>query len=363
MLFHLGLILLVLYLGALVAHRFRQSSVLVFILAGIALQFFVPHSDIMSFLAQMGAMLLLFTIGLDFSPERLQRSGRRMLIATALDAVINLPLGVLVGIALGFDLLSALVLGGVIYNNSTSIIARLIIDSRRSALPETEYAVGVSVFQDLITALYVAVLAGMMQTEGMQAWQVVLVFMKALGFFAGAFGAALLLRPLLHRLMAHESLEVFLFFVFSFMIVLAALAESLGMSAAIGVFFAGFILPERAFRERVERVIAPFRDLFAALFFVSFGLLMELEHVSAVLGMSAVIIGVALGGKLATGWAIGRLTQLSKRASLRLGVALIPRGEFSILLASLAPAPLLDLTVILVLVLALLGPVLMRWSE
>lgn len=107
MLFQLGLIVLVLYLGALLAHRLKQSSVPVFILAGVGLQPFIAHSDVIGFLAQLGAMLLLFTIGLDFSPERLRRSGRTLLGATLLDALINLPLGILVGLALGFDLLGA----------------------------------------------------------------------------------------------------------------------------------------------------------------------------------------------------------------------------------------------------------------
>lgn len=363
MLFQLGILLVVLYLGAFVAHRLKQSSVPVFILAGICLKFFAPNPELMRFLAQLGAMLLLFTIGLDFSPERLRRSGRRVMIATLLDALINLPLGILVGVVLGFDLLSALIIGGVLYNNSTSIIARLIIDFRRSALPETEYAVGISVFQDLVTALYLAVIAGVVHSSDVPFWELLLIVGKAVGFFIGAFGAAVLLHPVLHRLMAHESLEVFLFFVMAFLLMLAAIAEWLGLSSAIGAFFAGFILPEREFRERLERVIAPFRELFAAIFFVSFGVLIELFQLSQAALLSIVTVLVALGGKLMTGWAIGHLIRLSRRASLRLGVALVPRGEFSILLASLAPAPVLDITVITVLVLALLGPFLMRWTE
>lgn len=363
MLFQLGILLVVLYLGALVAHRLKQSSVPVFIVAGICLKFLAPNPEWMHFLAQVGAMLLLFTIGLDFSPERLRRSGPRVLVATLVDALINLPLGILVGILLGFDLVSALIIGGVLYNNSTSIIARLIIDFRRSALLETEYAVGVSVLEDLVTALYLAVITGVVRGGDVQPGELLIIIGKTLGFFLGAYAAAVLLRPVLHRLMAHESLEVFLFFVMAFLLVLAAIAEWLGLSSAIGAFFAGFILPEREFRERLERVIAPFRELFAGIFFVSFGVLMELSQLGQAALFSIVTVIAALGGKLMTGWAIGRLMRLSRRASLRLGVALVPRGEFSILLASLAPAPVLDITMITVLVLALLGPLLMKWSS
>lgn len=363
MLFQLGLILLVLYLGALLAHQLRQSSVPVFILAGLGLQLVVSHSDVIAFMAQLGAMLLLFTIGLDFSPERVRRSSRKIFVATALDLLFNLPLGIVVGWALGLDLLSALILGGVLYNNSTSIIARLIIDFRRSAFPETEYAVGVSVYQDLVTALYLAVLAGLVHTTSLDLGGIFIVLVKTVGFFGGAFGAAMLLRPVLQRLMAHESLEVFLLFVLAFIVVLAAIAEWLGLSGAIGAFFAGFILPEQEFRERLERVIAPFRDLFAAIFFVSFGMLLDLSEFARIALWVPVVLVVAIAGKLLTGMVIGRFVSLGRAAAARLGIVLLPRGEFSILLAGLAPEPsLLALTVIIVLVLALLGPLLMKWS-
>lgn len=365
MLFQLGLIVLVLYLGALLAHRIKQSSVPIFILAGVALQLFVAHSDVIGFLAQLGAMLLLFTIGLDFSPARLRRSGRMLLGATLVDALINLPLGIVVGLAVGFDLMGAIILGGVLYNNSTSLMARFLIDFKRTALPETEYAVGVSVLQDLVTALYLAVIAGVVHTDGIGGLEILLVFAKTVGFFGGALLAAVVLRPALQRLLTHESIEVFLFFVFACVLVLAAIAEWLGVSAAIGAFFAGFILPEREFRERVDRVISPFRDLFAAIFFISFGLLFDMTDIGRVLAMSVFVIGAAIGGKLLTGWVIGRLGHLSRRAALRLGGALIPRGEFSILLAGLAAptTPLLPLTIVTVFVLAFVGPLLMKWTE
>lgn len=365
MLFQLGLILFVLYVGALIAHRIKQSSVPVFILAGVGLQLFIAHSDVIEFLAQVGAMLLLFTIGLDFSLERIRRSGRTLLGATLIDALINLPLGILVGLALGFDLWGAMILGGVLYNNSTSLMARFLIDFKRTALPETEYAVGVSVLQDIVTALYLAVIAGLLHTDGNWEVEILIVFVKTVGFFSGALLAAVVLRPALQRLLAHESIEVFLLFVCAFILALAAIAEWVGVSAAIGAFFAGVMLPEREFRERLERVISPFRDLFAAIFFVSFGLLFDMTDIGRVLAMSVFVIGVAIGGKLLTGWVIGRLERLSRRAAVRLGVALIPRGEFSILLAGLAvPAtPLLPLTIVTVFVLAFVGPLLMKWTE
>ncbi len=365
MLFQLGLIVLVLYVGALVAHRFKQSSVPVFILAGLGLQFFIAHSDVIGLLAQLGAMLLLFTIGLDFSPERIRRSGRTLLGATLIDVLINVPVGILVGLVLGFDLLGALILGGVLYNNSTSLIARFLIDFKRTALPETEYAVGISVLQDLVTALYLAVIASLLHADGVRVLDGVLAFTKTVGFFGGALVAAVVLRPVLERLLAHESIEVFLFFVFAFVLVLAAIAEWLGVSAALGAFLAGFILPEREFRERLDQVISPFRDLFAAIFFVSFGLLFDMADVGRVLVMSVLVIGAALGGKLLTAWVIGQLGHLSRRATLRLGVALLPRGEFSVLLAGLAPAEMsiLPVTIVTVFVLALGVPLLMKWAK
>ncbi len=366
MLFQLGVILFVLYIGALVAHRFRQSSVPVFILAGLGLQTVVEHSPLIDFMAQLGVMFLLFMIGLEFSPERLRHGGRRLLLAGTLDVLVNLPLGVLFGLAIGLHLLEALALGGMFYISSSAIIARNVIEFRRAANPETEYLLGVLVFEDLFIALYLSVLAGLVHAGSLQPDDILWVIAKTVGFLSAAFIAAIGLKTVLHRLLAHESIEVFLLLVLALILLLAAIAEWLGLSNAVGAFLAGFILPEAEVRERVDRVIAPFRDLFAAIFFVSFGLLIDLSSFGRVALLGPVLIVLAIAGKVATGWVIGWLFRLSQGASLRLGVALIPRGEFSILLAGLAPTasvPLLALTVMTVLILAIIGPLLMKWSD
>lgn len=366
MLFQLGVILFVLYGGALVAHRLKQSSVPVFILAGVGLQLFIQRSEIIDFMAQLGIMLLLFMIGLDFSPERLRRGGGKLLIAGGLDALINLPVGILFGLVIGLNMLEALVLGGAIYISSSTIIARNIIEFKRAANPETEYLLGILVFEDLFIALYISVLAGLIGTGNLQLDHLAWALLKTVGFLGMALGAALALPTVLQRLLAHESIEVFLLFVLSLILLMAATADYLGLSGAVGAFLAGFILPEREFRERVDRMITPFRDLFAAIFFVSFGLLIDLSSFGRVALLGPVLIVLAIAGKVATGWVIGWLFRLSQGASLRLGIALIPRGEFSILLAGLAPTasgPLLTLTVMTVLVLAAIGPLLMKWRD
>ncbi len=366
MLFQLGVILLVLYIGALVAHRLKQSSVPVFILAGVGLQLFIQHSEILDFMARLGVMLLLFMIGLDFSPERLRRGGGKLLLAGGLDVLINLPLGILFGLVIGLDILGAFVLGGVIYISSSAIIARNIIEFRRAANPETEYLLGVLVFEDFFIALYLSIVAGLIGAGSLQGDHLAWAFLKTVGFFGMAWGVALALPKVLRRFLPHESIEVLLLFVLALILLFAAVAELLELSGAVGAFLAGFVLPEREFGERVDRVIAPFRDLFAAIFFVSFGLLIDLSSFGRVALLGAVLIVLAIAGKVATGWVIGWLFRLSQGASLRLGIALIPRGEFSILLAGVAPTvsvPLLALTVMTVLVLAIIGPLLMKWSD
>ncbi len=364
MLFQLGLILLVLYLGALLAHRIKQSSVPVFILAGVGLQAFVPHSEIIDFMAQLGVMLLFFMIGLEFSPERLRRGGGKLALAGSVDVLLNLPVGVLLGLAIGLDMLGALVLGGALYISSSAIIARNIIEFRRAAHPETEYLLGVLVFEDIFIALYLSLVAGLRGAEGVPLGHLAWAFLKTLGFFGVALGATLVLHRWFRKLFAHESIEAFLLLVLALIVLFAAAGEFLGLSSAVGAFLAGFILPEREIRERVDRIITPFRDLFAAIFFVSFGLLIDPSSFGRVALLGPVVLLLAIATKILTGIAIGWLVRLSRAASVRLGIALIPRGEFSILLAGLAPEPaLLALTVVTVFVLALLGPVLMKWAD
>jgi CPA2 family monovalent cation:H+ antiporter-2 len=364
MLFQLGVILGVLYLGALLAHKIKQSSVPVFILAGVGLQAFVPHSEIIDFMAQLGVMLLLFMIGLEFSPERLRRGGGKLLLAGGLDALINLPVGILCGVVMGLDAVGALVLGGALYVSSTAIIARNTIEFRRAAHPETEYLLGVSVLEDVVSVLYLSLVVGLGGAEGVRFDHLAWTLLKMIGFFGGALAATLVLPRWLRRLIAHESIEVFLLLVLALIVMFAAVAEFLGLSSAVGAFLAGFILPEREIRERVDRAITPFRDLFAAIFFVSFGLLIDPSGFGRVALIGPIVLLVAVAGKILTGIAIGRLVRLSRAASVRLGIGLIPRGELSILLAGLASEPLLlALTVVIVFASALVGPLLMRWAE
>ncbi|HLL48015.1 MAG TPA: cation:proton antiporter, partial [Longimicrobiaceae bacterium] len=252
------------------------------------------------------------------------------------------------------------------YVSSSAIIAKSVIDMRRTANPETETALGVLVFEDLFVALLLAVISGAVLVADPSALAVAGGVGKALLFFGAVVGVAVWARPGLNRAFDLESDDLFLLLAASVVLLLSWAALAAGLSEAIGAFLAGLALAETEHRERVERLFAPLQGLFAAVFFLGFGLSIDPGTFVAVWpqALSLTLLGVAL--KVAGGWWIGKRDGLHPRSALALGLTLIPRGEFSIVLAGIAAAAgyneLAALVAMLVLALSLVGTAAIRFA-
>ncbi|MBI4410127.1 MAG: cation:proton antiporter [Gemmatimonadetes bacterium] len=353
-----GLLLGALALSGLIFRWLHISAIPAFILLGLALHPLLAESAIVDVFADLGVVLLLFFVGLEFSLGALLAGRRRLLGHGLRDLGVCYPVGFAAGLLLGWGPLGAALLGGAFYVSSSAIIARGLIELRRTANPEAEAALGILVFEDLAVALLLALLSGVVFAGG-----------DLLGGLAGAgraaafFGVALVVavagRPILDRLLGTEDDDLFLLAVAAALLLLAWVAVVSGLSEAIGAFLAGTLLAETRHKPRIEALFAPLQGLFAALFFLSFGLSIDVREFAGVWlpALALALLGVAT--KLGAGWWIGRADGLSRRAAFALGVTLIPRGEFSIVLAGVAAAagfqqarPLIAL---LVLLLALAG--------
>lgn len=336
-LFELGYILMVMFAGGLVASRLRQSVIPAYILIGLVSRGLVRGDVFIDTLADAGLVLLLFFIGLEFSLPSFIPGWRKTLRSGLVDLGFNYPLGVAFGLLAGMPLLHSLYLGAIVYMSSTAIITKTMVDNRLSAHPESPVILKILVFEDLLIAVLIALLAGLEAGRGGAG--------GTLGTLAGMAGFLVLLvflfrkgLPLINRLFNVESPELFIMLGLGFVVVIASVGKVFGISEAVGAFVAGMLFAETKHKLRLEEKLSPFKDLFAAIFFLDFGLGIEYAGIGAVVVPALVLTGLGFMTKLASGWSMGRMEGLSDRASLGVGVGLLARGEFSIILAGLIPA-------------------------
>src|SRR4051794_36592734 len=315
------------------------SAIPAYLLAGILLGPNEPHltslihpSEVTEFVAELGLVFLLFFLGLEFSLDRLRRTGRHVGLGGSVDLVVNGAIGLLVGIvAFGFNF-GALVLAAAIYVSSSAITVKGLIDFRRLADDETDLILAILLFEDLA----VAFVLGFAATGGGSAAGTLGTFAKAFGFIAASLAASRWLAQPLDRLLDRLPREFFLLFTFALLIGMAALAKKLGMSEAIGALMAGVVLSETSVREEIEERFFSFRDLFAALFFFVFGLSIDVGALDSVGWLVALAVVLTVLAKLASGYGAGVVGGFSPRQSLNVGAALVAHGEFTIILAQIA---------------------------
>jgi CPA2 family monovalent cation:H+ antiporter-2 len=340
-------------LGAALVHRFGFPPLPVYLLTGLLMGHRLPVEELEP-LPSLGLLLLLFSVGLEFGPDRLKELSGRATRAGLYDA-LALPLGFLLGLLAGLDARGAALLAGIIYISSSAVIVKLIIDLRRAANPESEVVLGVLVLEDLVIALLLALLGGH-GPGGVLAG--VLLALAYLAF-------ARLLGPHLVRLMESFSDELVLLLGAAFTTGTALLFHALGASEGVGAFLSGMIAASLGLRERLEHLFGPVRDLGVALFFLVVGA----EATGLLRGLTPVGAGLALLGlllKLPLNHLGGARAGLGRKRRLYAALYLVPRGEFNQVLGSLALAqgyPLVaQVAVLMVLLSVPLGALLIRFA-
>jgi monovalent cation:H+ antiporter-2, CPA2 family len=364
-----GMILGLGILGRL-AGRLGLSAIPLYLLAGLAfgeggLLPLVTAQEFIEVGAEVGVILLLLLLGLEYSASELVGSLRSAAPAGLVDLVLNFAPGVVAGLLLGWSVLASLVLGGVTYVTSSGIVAKVLGDLGRIGNRETPVVLSILVVEDLAMAAYLPLLTGLLVGEDLLASA--LPVGVALGTVALVLVVAVRYGETLSRLVFSPSDEVLLLVILGLTLVVAGAAEQLQVSAAVGAFLVGIALSGEA-AEAAQALLTPLRDLFAAVFFLFFGLQTDPATIPPVALAAAALALVTAATKVATGWWAARRIGVGPRGRWRAGTALIPRGEFSIVIAGLAVAagrePTLGpLATTYVLILAVLGPLVARVSE
>ncbi|HVF09971.1 MAG TPA: cation:proton antiporter [Abditibacteriaceae bacterium] len=369
-LIELGAAIVGLSLLARLAHRVGFSPIPLYLVAGVAFGKggLVPLHFGESFVeigAEIGVILLLFMLGLEYTGTELSASLRAGLPAGLVDLLLNFTPGVAAGFLLGWSPLAALLLGGVTYISSSGVISKVLADLNRLGNRETPAVLSVLVLEDLAMALFLplmaVLLAGHSFLSGLVSIFVALATVGGVLLLAVRYGEAM------SRVVAHHSNEVFLLTTFGLVLLVAGMAQRLQVSAAVGAFLIGIALSGPV-AEQARQMLSPMRDLFAAIFFLFFGLQIDPVTLPPVLGLAVILGLVTAATTIYTGWWAARRIGVAARGRLRAGTALVARGEFSIVLAGWGVSAGLEsqlgpLSAAYVLFLAVLGPVLARASE
>ena len=361
----LGVAVIGLALLARIASRWGFSAIPLYLLAGLAfgnggLAPLNVSADFVHVGAEIGLLLLLFMLGLEYTGEQLKGNLRGGFTAGIVDLVLNFPPGLIAGLLLGWKPMAAVLLGGVTYISSSGVIAKVLAELRRLECPETPAILSILVLEDLAMAVYLPLVAVLLTGGGPD--RLALSVFIAVTMVVLVLLIAVRYGQSLSRFVAHESDEIILLTTFGTVLLVAGVAQRLQVSAAIGAFLVGIAI-SGPLVEQSHRLFAPLRDLFAAMFFFFFGLQIDPATLPSVL-MLAIELGIVTTiTKALTGyWAAGR-AGVDRRGRLRAGMALVAHGEFSIVIAGLGAGlepHLGSLSAAYVLFLAVLGPILAR---
>jgi len=319
---------------AMLSYRFKQPMVVGYIGAGMIIG---PHTppfslvlnlDVLNLLAEIGIVLLLFVVGMEFPIEKLRKIGRKAFLIALSEAAGTFVAGYIVGqYALGFSFFDSLFLALAISVTSTVIVMRVLEELGMIKDESSVLILGVAIIEDIIIISMLAILQSVGSTGGLSFVDVVISVGITLAFIAGVLVIGSKTVPkLVDRVSKTNQHDVLVVIILALVFGLSFIAYQLGISVAAGAFFAGVLIAESK-SHSVSRVLAtPIRDMFAALFFVSVGALMDISLLPLFIVPALILVAVSLVAKFLTVYLMAKSQGFSKLSSLRAGIGLSSSG-------------------------------------
>jgi CPA2 family monovalent cation:H+ antiporter-2 len=373
---NLGLVFIFIGLAVLTANKLKFSSIPLLILLGI---FFGPHapgygwldlrlinvSESIELLSRLGALFLLFHLGLEFSAGKVVENGVIILKGGSIYVGLNFIRGLALGWVFFGSVPEMLVMAGITTVSSSAIITRLLMELKRTANPETELILGIMVFEDIFMALYLSFLSGYLLFQKAAFSSVFLSSLAVMIFVFFLLLGARRLSVYLNRLLSIHSGEVFTVLAFALILLAAFLADVLHVTEAAGALLLGLVLAETLHAKRLIQIFAPLRDLFGGVFFLSFGMNIDYHQFAAVSGIAVMMTFATIAGNLLAGYLSARACGYRGPAAANIACTIIARGEFSVVVAGLAATAgmvgiMQPFAALYVLLLALASPVLAK---
>nr|WP_193570648.1 cation:proton antiporter [Halorubellus sp. JP-L1] len=366
-----------------VASRVRQSVIPFYIAAGMLLNPYVSgrltayslaETEFVALGAELGIVLLLLFLGLEFNLQRLLESRDRIGKAGTVDFVVNFGVGLVLGYVVFRAALPAFLVAGAVYISSSAIISKSLIDLGWVANDEASPMLGTLVYEDLVIAVYLVVASALLLGGGdigdaLQSMGI------AVGFIVVLLVAVHYGTPFFERVLDTGSKEFLVLRAIGITVPVAGLGLALGVSEAVTAFFVGMAFSSTTHVHDIESILEPLRDVFAAIFFFWIGLVTDPLLFGDVLWLIALAVVVTTPTKLASGYIGGRIYDLDVKRSTRVGLGMTTRGEFTLIIATLALSgagttlpedvanTIYAFAVGYVLVMSVLGTTLMQYSD
>lgn len=336
-----GLVLLgVFYLGFL-SLKIKFPAVILYILFGIIIADFVSENEVLHIASEIGIVLLFFILGLEFSVSRLGGIAKKIWSSGLLDFVLSFGVAMLISLGFGMDPLSAFIVGGIAYATSSSITAKLLDDKGRMANGETEFMLGILIFEDLVAPILVSVLFGITSGGSFTAGDAYLLAGKIIGLIIIAVLIGKLIRGKFGSFLDSIEDEDFRYaLLVGIALAYGGLALYLDLSEVLGAFLAGVMLAEIGRIHMIEQIVIPVRDLMLPTFFIYFGTSIEFGEGIPMPLLLIVLLLWSVIAKVILGVIGGRWYGLPKKAALRAGLSMCARGEFSVVIAGVAAGSL-----------------------
>ncbi|MFH9609079.1 cation:proton antiporter [Streptomyces sp. NPDC017448] len=327
--------------------RIGLPTIPLFILAGILLGPHTPGYTLLSnphdleMLSALGLVLLLFYLGLEFHMDDLKTGGRKMAVAGGTYLALNVGAGLAFGFALGWGTSEALVLAGVLGISSSAIVTKILVDLGRIGNPETRPILGIIVVEDIFLALYLAALQPIL--SGADSLSAALADGgKAFGFLLLLALAARFGTKTIGKLMNTKDDELLVISFLGAAVFVAGVSEMFGVADAIGAFMVGLMLGSTSSGDRILKLVHPLRDAFGAIFFFAFGLSIDPGDLPSVLWPVLAAVVLTLAMNIAAGFAAAKVYSFGAQATANIATTLVARGEFALILATMAAAAGLD---------------------
>ncbi len=339
----------------LIANKLKFSVIPFFIIIGMVLGQHAPQVGLVDltfteskpfidFMGRLGVLFLLFYLGLEFSVNRLIKSGKAIVTGGTIYVLLNFTSGLLIGWLMDLT------------------------DLKRTANPETEVIMGMIMFDDLFIAMHISFLSGLILTGSSSFWTVAGTSLLALGFILAFLILGRKLVPAIDRLLKEKTSELFILIIFALLFIVAGFSETIHVAEAIGALMAGLVLADSQYIKKIESMVLPYKDFFGAMFFFSFGLSIDIMSLGGAVFWASIAALVTVMGNLASGYFAAKFSGMKPKTSFDIGFTLSARGEFSIIMANIGKAGALlpviqSFVVVYVLILSIVSPLLTKESR
>ncbi|MCI4434326.1 MAG: cation:proton antiporter [Thermoplasmata archaeon] len=385
----IGILFFLALVGGLLASRIRQSTMIGYLVIGLILSpsisftifnfhytGFMVNNVVINTFSQLGLVMILFFIGLNINPQKFRKTGTVSLMLASFDLSILFSIGLLIGLAFSWDLYDSIFLGFIVSASSVVVSAKTMDDLKKLSFDESDALISMLIMEDIISIVMVVIFMGSIMTNAFWPNLLNIEYVGISAFITFIIFLSMIFLPTIkRRFFTKKNEEIFILFVLSMIFLISSVLEIFNISPAIGAFFAGMLFSQTDIAKEIESRLISFKYAFAAIFFVTYGIGVDLSAFINYLYLIVIIILSIILGEMIIISSIAYLAGFSAKGAIFIGVGLIPRSEDSLIFANLAKsistesgtllplsAPLFSITGAVVIVTSIITPFLLRMS-